>query len=65
MKRTDVICADCGAGYRRIKVASGPGKSGAYRCLVCDRILEMFDGSRNVAYRLTIQPITAKRGGNR
>jgi hypothetical protein len=35
---------------------SRSGKSGHYKCLVCDRVLEVFDGSREVAYRLTVQP---------
>jgi len=65
MKKTDVTCPDCNAGYRRVELASGPGKAGAYHCLVCERILETFDGSRNVAYRLTVQPVTANREARR
>jgi hypothetical protein len=57
MRRRDVICPGCSAGYRRIELVSEPGKLGCYCCLVCDRILEVFDGSREVAYRLTVQPI--------
>jgi transposase-like protein len=56
MKKGDVTCPDCSAGYRRIELESRSGKSGHYKCLVCDRVLEVFDGSREVAYRLTVQP---------
>ena len=56
MKKGDVTCPDCAAGYRRIELDSGKGQAGYYKCLVCDRVLEVFDGSREVAYRLTVQP---------
>jgi transposase-like protein len=56
MLKSDVACPDCSAGYRRIELESRNGKSGHYKCLVCDRVLEVFDGSREVAYRLTVQP---------
>ena len=44
------------AGYRRIEVASGKKSKGEYRCLLCDHLLEVFDGSSQVAIRLTVQP---------
>src|SRR5262249_3276343 len=44
MKKGDVICPDCAAGYRRIELETRSGKPGHYKCLVCDRILEVFDG---------------------
>ena len=53
MKKSDLSCPECGAGYRRIELDSG---SGRYRCLVCDHVLEIFDGSKTVAIRLTVQP---------
>jgi hypothetical protein len=56
MKKGDVICFDCIAGYRRIELETRKGQPGQYRCLVCDRILEVFDGLREIAYRLTVQP---------
>jgi transposase-like protein len=56
MKNTDVQCPDCSAGYRRIELASRDGEPGAYRCLVCNRLLEVFDGTKEVAYRLTVAP---------
>jgi hypothetical protein len=55
-KKSDVTCPECGAGYRRIELISGPGDRGEFRCLVCDHLLEAFDGSRTVALRLTVQP---------
>jgi len=56
MKRSDVICPKCNAGYRRIELTSRPGVRGEYRCLLCDQLLEVFDGSTDVAIRLTVQP---------
>ena len=53
MRKSDLTSA----GYRRIELTSRPGNAGCYRCLVCDRILEVFDGSREIAYRLTVQPV--------
>ena len=56
VKKSDVICPDCCAGYRRIELESSNGQAGRYKCLVCSRVLEVFDGSREIAYRLTVQP---------
>jgi transposase-like protein len=56
MRTSDVICPECGAGYRRLELATRPGKTGEFRCLVCDQVLELFDGSHEVAIRLTVQP---------
>jgi len=57
MKQIDVTCANCFAGYRRIQRDSRAGSPGEYRCLVCDQLLEVFDGSVEVAYRLMVQPV--------
>jgi hypothetical protein len=57
MKQTDVTCPNCCAGYRRIQLDSRQGRPGEYHCLVCDHLLEIFDGSVEVAYRLTVQPV--------
>ena len=54
MRKSDVTCPKCRAGYRRIEVASGKMSKGEYRCLLCDHLL--FDGSSEVAIRLTVQP---------
>jgi hypothetical protein len=54
------------AGYRRIELMTRPGKRGEFRCLGCNSLLEVFDGSHEVAIRLTVQPATRnKDGGNR
>jgi hypothetical protein len=56
MKKSDLTCPTCHAGYRRIELTSRPGARGEYRCLLCDEVLETFDGSTDVAIRLTVQP---------
>jgi transposase-like protein len=56
MRKSDVQCLDCSAGYRRIELISKSGKLGHYRCLVCNRLLEIFDGTHEVTYRLTVTP---------
>ena len=61
MKKNDVTCPDCRAGFRRIELSSRQGARGEYRCLICDTLLEVFDGSTEVAYRLTVQS-ARKRG---
>ncbi len=56
MKKSDVICPKCHAGYRRIELITQPGTKGEFRCLLCGQLLEVFDGSTDVALRLTVQP---------
>jgi transposase-like protein len=56
MRKSDVICPECGCGYRRIELTTSEGTKGEFRCLLCDHILEVFDGSTEVAIRLTVQP---------
>ena len=56
MKKSDIICPNCSAGYRRVELASGKGSKGEFRCLLCDQVLEVFDGTTEVAIRLTVQP---------
>lgn len=56
MKKSDLTCPNCHAGYRRIELTSRPGKKGEFRCLLCEQVLEKFDGSTEVAIRLTVQP---------
>ena len=56
MRKSDVTCPECKAGYRRIELASGPGTNGEFRCRICDHLLESLDGSREVAIRLTVPP---------
>lgn len=56
MEKGDMTCPKCGAGFRRIALTSVPGEPGEFRCSVCDRVLEVFDGATSVAYRLTVAP---------
>jgi transposase-like protein len=56
MKKGDVICPDCRAGLRRIELTSRRGASGEFRCPLCQRVLEVSDGSTEIAYRLTVAP---------
>jgi transposase-like protein len=56
MHKSDVICPKCNAGYRRIVLDSVKGPKGEFHCLLCNELLEVFDGSREIALRLTIQP---------
>ena len=56
MKKSDIICPNCSAGYRRVELASGHGVKGEFRCLLCDHVLEVFNGTTEVAIRLTVQP---------
>jgi predicted Zn finger-like uncharacterized protein len=54
--KSDIICPKCSAGYRRIVIASCKGAKGEYRCLTCNHVLEVFDGSFEVLIRLTVPP---------
>ena len=56
MRKGDVICPKCSAGFRRIELSSLKGVPGEYRCPVCSTLLEKLDGSKEVAYRLTVVP---------
>ena len=56
MIKSDVICPQCKAGYRRIELKSKPWTVGEFRCRTCDQLLETLDGTANVAWRLTVQP---------
>jgi transposase-like protein len=60
MIKSDVTCPVCNGGYRRIELSSRLGVKGEFRCKVCDYVLEVFDGTKDVALRLTVQPV--KRG---
>jgi hypothetical protein len=56
MRRSDIICPKCRAGYRRIELTTRKGVKGEFRCLLCEHVLEVFDGSSETAIRLTVQP---------
>jgi transposase-like protein len=56
MRKGDVICPECNAGFRRIELMSRPGKAAEFRCPLCHTMLEVSDGSTDIAYRLTVAP---------
>jgi transposase-like protein len=56
MQKGDLICPKCGTGFPRITPSSLSGERGEFRCTICDRVLEVFDGSSVVACRLTVAP---------
>jgi transposase-like protein len=56
MKKSDLSCPTCRAGYRRIELTSRSGAKGEFQCVLCGEVLERFDGSTEVAIRLTVQP---------
>ncbi len=58
MKKSDVTCPACNAGYRRIELTSRRGERGEFRCLLCNHVIELLDGSTEVAIRLTVPPET-------
>jgi hypothetical protein len=60
MKKDDVICPKCNAGFRRIELSSRRGTKGEYRCPLCEQLIESLDGSTEVGYRLTVQPMRAQ-----
>src|ERR1700759_4042519 len=39
MRRGDVICPQCKAGFRRIELASRKGVAGEYRCPLCQYLI--------------------------
>jgi hypothetical protein len=49
-------CPQCRVRFRRIELATGPGKRGEFRCRACNHLLELCDGSHEVTLRLTVQP---------
>jgi hypothetical protein len=61
MWKSDIICPECGAGYRRIVLTSCKGVKGEYRCLTCNHVLEVFEGSFEVLIRLTVQSKKKRR----
>ena len=56
MKKSDVTCPKCHAGYRRIELTSRPRTKGEYHCLLCDELIEVLDGTTDVAIRLNGSP---------
>jgi ssDNA-binding Zn-finger/Zn-ribbon topoisomerase 1 len=60
MMKADAICPECNAGFRRMELSTRRGMKGEYRCPICDQLIETFDGSTEIAYRLTITPVKAR-----
>lgn len=56
MKKGAVTCYGCKASFQRLELDVGPPSKGEYHCPNCGYILEIFDGSKQVVYRLTVQP---------
>ena len=56
MIKSDAACPKCRAGYRRIELATRKGSKGEFRYLLCNHVIEVFDGSTEIALRLTVQP---------
>ena len=64
MRKSDVTCPKCKAGYRRIELVTRPGNKGEFRCLLCNQLLELFDGSTEVAVRLRVPPERTRNNGD-
>jgi hypothetical protein len=56
MRKDDALCPTCKAGFQRIEILSQNGRAGDVRCPLCSALLEVVDGSTEVAYRLTVAP---------
>jgi hypothetical protein len=56
MRKGDIICSECNAGCRRVELNSRKGHAIEFRCPVCHCLLEVADGSTEIAYRLTVAP---------
>jgi hypothetical protein len=54
--KSNVCCDECGAGFHRIELVSRPSEKGEYRCPLCQTILEVFDGTHSILYRVTVAP---------
>jgi predicted Zn finger-like uncharacterized protein len=58
MRKNDVRCSECGAGFRRLELSSLPNEGGEYRCPSCGNVVERFDGKDAfIAYRLTVESL--------
>ena len=57
MRKTDVSCPACHAGFQRIELTSAKGRSGNFCCPVCSHLIESLGGLKPVAYRLTVNPV--------
>jgi DNA-directed RNA polymerase subunit RPC12/RpoP len=55
MKKDDVACSECGAGFRRLESPFVSGAEGEYHCPACGELLEKFDGSKLIASRSSLR----------
>jgi hypothetical protein len=60
MKKGDIICPNCSAGFRRMELSSLQDSEGEYRGPICSELLEHFDGSKRIEYRLMVMPIEVR-----
>jgi len=60
MKKSDMTCSKCGAGFQRLELeaVSVLPSNGEFRCPICDEFVERFNGNKVVAYRLAMRPST-------
>ncbi|WP_271587018.1 hypothetical protein [Bradyrhizobium sp. CCBAU 53415] len=56
MKKSDVTCSECGAGFRRLELTSERGIQENYHCPACGTLIEELGAAYLVLYRLTVQP---------
>ena len=57
MHTNDVTCSNCGAGFKRIELSFVTGEKGEISCTECSTVLEVLDGTKLIAYRMTVQPL--------
>lgn len=62
MQTSDVTCSECRADFRRLELPFVVGDKAEFRCPACNNLLEVFDGTKLVAYRMTVQPTTRLLG---
>ncbi|EHR01128.1 hypothetical protein Bra471DRAFT_01822 [Bradyrhizobium sp. WSM471] len=51
MRKSDVTCSECGAGFLRLELASERGTEGRYYCPACGNLVEAFGAAHLVVYR--------------
>jgi len=56
-----VLTETLASAAARIELSSRTGAPGEYRCPVCDTLIEVLGGSKEVAYRLTVVPAKLSR----
>ncbi|PDT65799.1 hypothetical protein CO683_30290 [Bradyrhizobium ottawaense] len=56
MRKSDVTCSECGAGFRRLELTSERGIECKYHCPACGTLIEACGSDHLIVYRLTVQP---------